>query len=395
MTLDSTNSHSFYINNYIKFAWIIISSKNSNLATIQKFQEFNRKYGNFIRKLIENSQLTRSNLIISLYYLYKYYNYNGILNHNSQPFKDSDSEELNVSIDYSLIINLIIVSLILSNKCFDDQSYTLKTWLIIINNTMGKSTLDNNHNKKIIKIDLKLINSLESYFLCSVNYSLSFIKLSKDYNFWNILSSSHVFKLSTSIISKFKALVELTVHEPASAIIAKSQSLLHEQPILLTPGSEIHKSPLSATPLATPISKKSTATMGQLPLPLPIVTVSPLSSTCCTPLTPLTPYSDVKRRKLPLHQQLYTYSFKHHYKAPIQPLFHQFTMLPQIQPQGPPMLASSVPQFQNESQQHPQQQFQLPIHRPQLPSQSLGQQASFMQQIYSLPSQPSLNQFEW
>ncbi|KAK6464160.1 hypothetical protein DFJ63DRAFT_333753 [Scheffersomyces coipomensis] len=407
-SIESTNQQ-FYVNNYIKFAWIIISAKNSKLESIHKFHEFNKKYGNFLKKLIENSQLTYSNLIISLYYLYKYYNYNDVINHKSSTIISNQDEDnvsnivVEESTDYSLIINLIIVSLILSNKSFDDQSYTLKTWLIIINNSMGSKQNGSNHHhqKKLIKIDLKLINSIESYFLCSLNYNLSFIHLSQDFKFWNVLIRNGIFKLTNSILNKFKALVELTStstttistpiikpRTPAPIMSIKNlEQSCSSSSLLLTP--LIHNfnnsSPLSVTSMTTPATKKGTSSITQLPLPI-TSSVSPLSTSCYSPLTPLTPYSDVKRRKLPLHHQLYTYSFKHHYKAPPMPALHHYPILQQQQQQQYPVVPQSYQQFPHiQGQQQPNQ---LPI---QLPS----QQHRIQQLPFALPSQPVFNPYSW
>lgn len=133
--------------NYIKYAWIIISKNDPSSQSIS-FEKFSYKYSKFIRNLIINSQLTSSNLIISLYYLYKHYHQNTVLNHS---INNHDNNEIN-----SVIVYNIIISLVLCNKCLDDQSYTLKTWLIIINNSLS--------NKKLINIDLKLLNYLEGFF---------------------------------------------------------------------------------------------------------------------------------------------------------------------------------------------------------------------------------------
>ncbi|EGW35095.1 uncharacterized protein SPAPADRAFT_58237 [Spathaspora passalidarum NRRL Y-27907] len=245
----------FYINNYIKFVWIILchrkSTANTEFNSFKSFQAFNNKYGKFIQQLIINSQLSSTNLMISLYYLYKYYHHNHILDFQF----DEDVEES------SMIVYLVITSLILSNKSFDDQSYTLKTWLIIINNTK-------NH---VIKVDLKLLNYLEGYFLCCLDFKLSFVDMHNDDQFWKVFTSSAtIFKVNNTIIGKFKSLVEVSTTEP-TASCSCDESVI---------------SSTFSSPLLSSIMSPSTT----------INYSSPLSY---TPLTPLTPYEYTgKRRKL-------------------------------------------------------------------------------------------------
>ncbi|KAI5965709.1 uncharacterized protein KGF55_001071 [Candida pseudojiufengensis] len=198
-----------YIDNYIKFIWIIISSSSTNnhynhLVLIKSFNQFNSKYGEFLKNLIINSQISKINLIISTYYLYKYYHSNNVLKH--EIFEESNNSLSSSSTSLvgeisSIHIYNIIISLILSNKSFDDQSYTLKTWLIIIKNTLKQQ------NHQVIAIDLKLLNLIENYFLNCLNYNLNYIKMSTDFKFWNLIEFNKIFKIDLLVLIKFKNLV--------------------------------------------------------------------------------------------------------------------------------------------------------------------------------------------
>ncbi|CAK9440972.1 uncharacterized protein LODBEIA_P48410 [Lodderomyces beijingensis] len=191
----------FYINGYIKLLWILISNTRKSPASSTShrlFTQFNTRYGKFIQQLINNSQVSSTNLMISLYYLYKYYYKNSILSHSVCEETDGETAETLTS---STIIYMILASLILSNKCYDDQSYTLKTWWIIIDTT--------NKQMPTVELDLKLLNSIESYFLASLNFKLSFIEMSQDVQFWSMIECDSLFRFNRSILNKFKALVNV------------------------------------------------------------------------------------------------------------------------------------------------------------------------------------------
>ncbi|CAD1811299.1 Cyclin, N-terminal domain family protein [Candida parapsilosis] len=177
-----------YTEGYIKLAWIIISTSPSthSMAPSQlarMYHQYDAKYSNFIRNLIANSQLAPTNLVISLYYLYKHYHQNNMLVTKLEQGEDS--------ID-PLHLHLIITSLILSNKSYDDQSYTLKTWSIIINNTCKDY------------VDVKLLNTMESYFLSSLDFKLSFIGMSSDGYFWSLFEK--IGGIDYLTLSTFKSL---------------------------------------------------------------------------------------------------------------------------------------------------------------------------------------------
>lgn len=207
----------FYISSYIKFIWVIISHNSTSTSTstqqsFKSFQQFNTKYGEFLQKLILDSQLSATNLMISLYYLYKHYHTNNVLLHDYcfdvLDEEEDDEEEEDNELFNSMLIYNVIISLVLSNKSFDDQSFTLKTWLIIIDSTLNTTTITN--NKPLINIDLKLLNYLENYFLSSLNFKLSFLDIAINPKFWKILSNSKIFSINQTILNKFKQLVMIT-----------------------------------------------------------------------------------------------------------------------------------------------------------------------------------------
>lgn len=108
-----------------------------------------------LHKLVKISNLTIDNLVISLYLIHKF-NKNSVVSIN----------------DKKLMGNLIIMSLILSNKIYNDQNYTFKTWINLIMNSK-------------INLDLKMLKQLELLFLTALDYKLDYKFLYKDEDFWN------------------------------------------------------------------------------------------------------------------------------------------------------------------------------------------------------------------
>lgn len=166
-----------HIETYIKCAWILLHDYED---TERQFMIFNKKYGKFLVGLIEHSQLTLTNLVISLYYIYKY---------RMNSINKLDENEMN-------IVNYIIISsLVLANKCYDDQSYTLKTWVNICNQ----------QPKRPINIDLRLMNDLESHFMFCLNFRLNFSNVGSDNMFWDFLHSRlNTLQAPRLIINKFR-----------------------------------------------------------------------------------------------------------------------------------------------------------------------------------------------
>lgn len=154
------------IDHYLPLAWSMLDSPPSPEALT------------FIKQLVHHSQLLLVNLVISLYYLYKL-------------------QQTSVSHDPLTHVYLVVVLLILSNKVYDDQCYTLKTWQNIIQNLY-------NHTQVKLELDLGLLNSLEQHFLCALNFLLSFHKMHCDYGFWqqcfDVTPSAGVTKLRLLVL---------------------------------------------------------------------------------------------------------------------------------------------------------------------------------------------------
>lgn len=207
----------FYINGYIKLVWIVISRTrrqhhNSSISQPpphKLFSQFNAKYGRFLHQLIQNAQLSTTNLMISLYYLYKHY-LNTILDQQEtiqySLSKDGTGEEIGNSFEQvidPMVIYTILSSLVLSNKTLDDQSYTLKTWWIIIDNTNRQLPTST------VSLDLKLLNTMESFFLASLNYQLNYIKMATDWQFWQMIEQDKLFRFNKTILNRFKLIMSL------------------------------------------------------------------------------------------------------------------------------------------------------------------------------------------
>ena len=101
------NMEQFYISSYIKFIWVIISHNSTSTSTstqqsFKSFQQFNTKLG-IPSKLILDSQLSATNLMISLYYLYKHYHTNNVLLHDYcfDVLDEEDDEEEKI-MNYSI-----------------------------------------------------------------------------------------------------------------------------------------------------------------------------------------------------------------------------------------------------------------------------------------------------
>ncbi|KGT68505.1 hypothetical protein I503_03573 [Candida albicans SC5314] len=260
----------FYISSYIKFIWVIISHNSTSTSTstqqsFKSFQQFNTKYGEFLQKLILDSQLSATNLMISLYYLYKHYHTNNVLLHDycfdvldeeDDDEEDDDEEEEDNELFNSMLIYNVIISLVLSNKSFDDQSFTLKTWLIIIDSTLNTTTITN--NKPLINIDLKLLNYLENYFLSSLNFKLSFLDIAINPKFWKILSNSKIFSINQTILNKFKQLVMIT--NPTN--IPTTTNTTTNQVTNVINNINLVFSPLPSTPISSSMTMLATTYNG-------------------------------------------------------------------------------------------------------------------------------------
>ncbi|WEJ94932.1 hypothetical protein PSN45_002434 [Yamadazyma tenuis] len=131
------------------------------------FQAFNRlgfklfginPFNNRVAKLVSISKLGVENSVIAILLLYRF-----LLNHVVQIH------------DKKLIQKLVITSLVLSNKLYNDQSYTFKTWI----NLIELSGIPN--------IDMKMLKQLEIFFLSCLDYKLDYKFIMEDHKFWSHL----------------------------------------------------------------------------------------------------------------------------------------------------------------------------------------------------------------
>lgn len=256
--------------NYIKLVWSTIHRHQPQRIT-GKLLQFNQKYGYFIYRLIYNSQLSSINVLISLYYIYRYHQNDVIATQTSD---DKDKEDLHEK----MVLYLIVTALILSNKSYDDQSYTLKTWLSIIDNTLSEEHLTD----VSLKLDLKLINNMESYFLSCLDYKLSFTNMYYDTKFWDTLMAipSKTTLSYKDLINPVLAASQSAPATPAANAMSKSSS-----------------TPLHIKTTATPTSCLSSPLNNCIMSSIPVA-----NSASVSPLTPLTPYENEfnlsKRRKI-------------------------------------------------------------------------------------------------
>lgn len=149
-----------YLDIYVRLSYHILTR---DTESEKPYKQFCLQYCSLLKQIIQSSQLSSINLIISWYYLYKY---------TSNTVCVIDAEG-----DLSLIKHLIFTSFILANKTFDDQCYSCKTWCNIANSSATN-----------YKYDLKLINNLESHFLSVVDYRLSFTAID-DSDFWTFMKA--------------------------------------------------------------------------------------------------------------------------------------------------------------------------------------------------------------
>ncbi|KAI5957411.1 hypothetical protein CANMA_004415 [Candida margitis] len=285
-----TKNTESYTEGYIKLAWTILSSsQDSSPAILTKlYHHFQTKYGTFLADLITNSQLSSTNLIISLYYLYKHYHQNTILYtklEKAQQYPQTSTDDTGID---SMHIYTIITSLILSNKSFDDQSYTLKTWWIIINNTCKNCKFGST-----VDVDLKLLNTMESFFLSSLDFKLSFTGMSSDGTFWSLFNQGVVANIDDVTISMFKSLAGTSVEEEeavaASLLITPIKTQSFQSQVMTQPPP-----PLISINSITPPPQLTTSSCSPL-----VNNATTFSSPLNYPLTPSTPLDYCcKRRKV-------------------------------------------------------------------------------------------------
>lgn len=312
-----------HIQAYLKLCWVLSTSRNplDPVAAQCHYERFAKKYLRFLVRLIDTLKLLLTNLVISLNYLHRY----TLANSVHQPRIEDDGSDAGASI--SMVCYTIVASLVLLNKNYNDQSYTLKTWYNISHDQLGFKN-----------ISLALLNQLEQHFLSVVNYLLNFNNISNRHDrFWDQLTR------------------QLTLHHPylmsCAPYIVQFQNHVSADTAGVVSGLS---SPRSARKLLTPVSKlakMSAAPAPSLPIgscvfksgfPIPTPLISTLSSpnycasnfyTTASPLTPITPYynkhqlhNSVKRRKqeLPPAHAPFQPLFAYCQPAPLQEQFYQW-----------------------------------------------------------------------
>lgn len=281
-----------------KLAWAVINSNTPPTETLRYYAEFNRKYAGFVSLLVYNLQLTPINLVIALYYLHRYQE-NSVIEHSKGELPESE-DSVN-----SLDIYLIITALVLSNKSYDDQSYTLQTWVNIINNTAKQTSVP-------ITGDLKLLNTLELYFLLSLDYKLSFASIGNCVEFWNIFATSplsikpHVVQNMMSTVTETSSPAPLPVTPPAPQTLVMAPPMAPPVAMQFAPAIPLV---CQLPPLQTPLMS-SPATF---------------TSSVCLPLTPLTPSYEMHNYGYPFkRKRLYQgvlskgYGNQMHVQLPLQ-----------------------------------------------------------------------------
>lgn len=264
-----------YVNMYTLCAWLILEGSASS--------ERASSYSVYLADLINTCQFSRQNLIISLYYLHKYSR-----NHINLTDKESN-----------MSIYLVLTSLILANKTFDDQSYTLKTWTNICNG-ISKSTKCTTS----VTINFKLLKDLEMHFLCCLNYGLSYIKIGSDEMFWSQMN-----KLGASWFNTVKSSICGDVQKSSSY-----PSISLSSPLMVEPLHKKQKSivstpictniPTSMPYFMTPQSISSIATPATSMLSISPIPNAQLNHGFLSPLTPITPpYKEFNHKR-----RRYTYS---------------------------------------------------------------------------------------
>lgn len=186
-----------YINTYVNLSYSVFGqTPNPKIATLVKL-----------------SKLSVDNLIISLKFLYQF-----------------QTNAVVVIDDAKLVTNLIVVSYILANKVYDDQSYTFNTWLSLI------------HSARLNAIDLKVLKQVEVFFLDVVDYNLCFKYMAQDSKFWLFIQSlgdgGEVFNtyLNRTCNSPRPKQMETPVSSPAvTPLVTPTDSPVKKRKLALTP----------------------------------------------------------------------------------------------------------------------------------------------------------------
>lgn len=108
----------------------------------------------FLSNLVVTSQLAVANLAISLHYLYKY--------------TQNSVNRIDVAENVDVVRHLVVVSLILANKTYDDLCFSFKTWCNMI---ISAGTTSYHHT------ECKTLLLLEAHFLAVLDYDVSFTNI--------------------------------------------------------------------------------------------------------------------------------------------------------------------------------------------------------------------------
>lgn len=288
---------------YLKCCWILLLDLDNG------YDRFNKHYASTLSRLIGALKISHPNLLISLYYLWKY---------SMHPAHSIAYEE-----DPAIINNIILASLILSNKTFNDQSYTLKTWCNVCNDQLE------------YPVSLQLLNQLESHFLAVVNFNLNFHNIHGDNAFWlPLMARGPALGVAATEIASWRALMAPTPDQsvsvvstplgvvppptpPASITIPKSIPLMpvptrgapmpQTVPLSLAPAIGMTASPVVHTPLRVPMLRVNPSPPILTPFAFtynPPIMVPPLQTSSPSymhysfhdPYSPVSPYC--KRRRL-------------------------------------------------------------------------------------------------
>lgn len=307
-----------HVQAYLKLCWVLTTSHSLlNPATTRAhYERFAKKYARFLTRLIDTLKLLLTNLVISLNYLHRY----SLLNAVHLLRLEDDCSDAGASI--SMVCYAIVTSLILLNKNYNDQSYTLKTWYNISHDQLGFKNMS-----------LALLNQLEQHFLLVVNYLLNFNNISNKHDrFWDQLTRQlalyHPYLMSCSgyIVQFQKHVSADAAGAPAGVLSPRSARKM------LTPVSKLAK--MSAVPAPSLPIGSSVFKPGFL-IPTPLISTLSSPNYCATnfytsasPLTPITPYNkhlnnSVKRRKpdLPLAPAPFQPLLAYCQPAPLQEQF--------------------------------------------------------------------------
>ncbi|CAK7896116.1 hypothetical protein CAAN1_05S06744 [[Candida] anglica] len=285
-----------YVDLYIDTAFGIMgsNSRRASPTTVPTSCATNNSFSEphaYLHNLIITSQLSLQNLSISLYFLYKY-------NLNQVVVNDP-------ALDSALPLYLIVTSLVLSNKTFDDQSYTLKTWVNICNGIMTPMQTP-------IKIDFQLLKSLEIYFMNCLDYKLSFKAMDQDVSFWNMLKNAghsvewtETLKFAVTVknrcddkFAEFSDSVVVPALAPAPAPAPVSVPTTVSGPVcggIVYCSTPSYTSTQLISPTITPIASTSASVATSV---VTTATAAAAAAHFYSPLTPITPcYQPLPKRR--------------------------------------------------------------------------------------------------